>query len=206
MKIYFSFIKNFQEFLLAISVVILATLPAGLVLTPGWFSDTTFNRLYAVAHLSLFLVMIIRPLADLFSNVTWIRPLVILRKGMGVLSAAIVVSFIIAKIMTGAGEYFGQFLTSEYWSFKDLAIFAHLADISAILLLVTSNNLSKKILGSNWKRLQKLSYVYFYGSGLYVFISYGEKSVFIYLMLVTLFTLLAWAKNHQLIQITPKIQ
>ena len=206
MKTYFSFIKYFQEFLLAISVVILATLPSALILTPGWFTENTFTWLYAVAHFSLFLVMLVRPLADIFGGLTWLRPLVILRKGMGVLSASIVVSFIVAKIMTDSGLYFGGFLTKEYWSLQDLAIFAHLADISAILLLVTSNNLSKRLLGKNWKRIQRLAYVYFYGSGLYVFISYGEKSVFIYLLIVTFFTLLASAKNHALIQLTPKTQ
>ncbi len=200
MKTYFNFIKYFQEFLLGISIIILTTLPTALTLTPDFFSQNIYSWLYALVHLSLFLVMIIRPLADIFSSQIWIRPLVILRKGMGVLSASVAVSFIIAKIMTDASGYFGSILTPEYWSLIDLSLLAHAADISAVLLLITSNNLSKKILGSNWKRIQRLAYVYFYGSGLYVFLSFGDKTVLAYLLIVTFFTLLAFAKNHNLIK------
>ena len=196
MKTYFNFIQNFQTFLLSISIVILATLPSALALTPQWFNDSTYFWLYAVAHFVLFLVMIVRPLADILQGIKWLRPLVILRKGMGVLSASIVVSFIISKIIVDGSGYLGSFVTFEYWSLHNLAIFAHLADISAILLLVTSNNLSKRILGKNWKRLQRLSYVYFYGSAIYVFFVLNQKIVFGYILLVTLFTILAWLRNH----------
>lgn len=199
MKTYFTFIKNFQEFLMAISVIILATLPAALALKTGWFSDSTYLWLYAIAHFSLFLVMFIRPLADVLRGVSWIRPLVILRKGMGVLSASVIVSFIISKIIADASGYFISMTTPEYWSLQNLALFAHLADISAVLLLVTSNNLSKRLLGKGWKRIQRLSYVYFYASALYVFFILNENIMLFYLSVITIFTLLAWLRNHKLI-------
>jgi DMSO/TMAO reductase YedYZ heme-binding membrane subunit len=200
MKTYFNLIKNLQELLLGVSILILTTLPIAILLTPYYFNESGYTWLYAIAHLSLFLVMIIRPLADVFKKISWIRPLVILRKGLGVLSASIIVSLILVKIMIDPGEYFSSFINYEYWSPSNLSFLAHIADISAILLLITSNNLSKKLLGNNWKRIQRLAYVYFYGSGLYVFLSYGDKIVFTYLVLVTFFTLLAWAKNHNLIR------
>jgi DMSO/TMAO reductase YedYZ heme-binding membrane subunit len=196
MKTYFAFIHNTQEFLLAISVILLATLPATLVLRPEWFSDVTYFWLYAVAHFTLFLVMLVRPLADIFRGVKWIRPLVILRKGFGVLSASIIVSFLLAKIIADASGYFASIATPEYWSLHNLALFAHLADISAVILLVTSNTLSKQLLGKNWKRIQKLSYVYFYASAFYVFFILGEALVMIYVVIVTIFTVLAWLRNH----------
>lgn len=199
MKTYFTFIKFTQELFLAISILILATLPTALVLKPDWFSDSTYLWLYGVAHFSLFLVMLVRPLADLIQGVSWVRPLVILRKGIGVFSAAIVVSFIIAKIMVDPSGYFTSFTTSEYWSLTELSLFAHLADISAILLLVTSNNLSKRLLGKNWKRLQRLSYVYFYSSALYVVVILQETSVLWYMVIITIFTILAWLRNHAFI-------
>ena len=196
MKTYFAFIHNTQEFLLAISLILLATLPATLVLRPEWFSDVTYFWLYAVAHFTLFLVMLVRPLADIFRAVTWIRPLVILRKGFGVLSASIIVSFLLAKIIADASGYFASIATSGYWSLENLALFAHVADISAVILLVTSNTLSKQLLGKNWKRIQKLSYVYFYASAFYVFFILGEALVMIYVVIVTIFTVLAWLRNH----------
>lgn len=196
MKTYFAFIKHLQTVMLAVSIVILCTLPTALVLMPEWFTDTRFFWLYAAAHLSLFLVMFVRPLADILRGVPWLRPLVILRKGFGVFSASIVVSFILSKIIVDAGEYFSTFLTAEYWSLNNLALLAHLADISAILLLITSNNLSKQILGKNWKQIQRLSYVYFYGSALYVLFILGETTSLYYLLIVTTVTSIAWLRNH----------
>ncbi len=195
MKLYFAFIKNFQEALLAISIIMLATLPATLALAPNALGNTGYTLLYSVAHVSLFLVMMIRPLADLLPRVKWLRPLVILRKGMGVLSASVVVSFILSKIIMDAGGYLGSFGTVEYWSFTNLALFAHLADISALLLLITSNNLSKRLLGKWWKCIQRLSYVYFYASGIYVFFILGNTTVLTYMTLVTIVTIMAWIKN-----------
>lgn len=196
MKTYFAFIKHLQTTMLVLSIVILSTLPSALVLVPQWFTDTSYLWLYAVAHTLLFLVMLVRPLADILRGIQWLRPLVILRKGFGVLSASIVVSFILAKIVTDAGGYFSNFLTSNYWSVAHLALFAHLADISAVLLLVTSNNLSKQILGKNWKRVQRLSYVYFYGSALYVYFILGETLSLYYLIIITLITSIAWLRNQ----------
>jgi DMSO/TMAO reductase YedYZ heme-binding membrane subunit len=40
-------------------------------------------------------------------------------------------------------------------------IFPRLSEVTALILFVTSNNFSQKLLGKNWKRIQKLAYVYF---------------------------------------------
>lgn len=206
MKTYFAFIKHLQTATLALSVVILGTLPTTLILVSEWFTDATYFWLYAVTHLALFLVMLVRPLADILRGVSWIRPLVILRKGFGVFSASIAVSFILAKIIGDTSGYFSSFLTTQYWSLENLSLFAHLADISAVLLLVTSNNLSKKILGKNWKRIQRLSYVYFYCSSLYVLFILGETMPLYYLIVITLVTSVAWLRNHGYIMQTHTIQ
>lgn len=199
MKTYFVFIKHLQTAILAVSIVILCTLPTTLVLVPEWFTNTSFSWLYAAAHLTLFLVMLVRPLADILRGISWLRPLVILRKGFGVFSASIVVSFILSKIIIDASGYFSSFLTPDYWSLHNLALLAHLADISAVLLLITSNNLSKQILGKNWKQIQRLSYVYFYGSAFYVLFILGETVSLYYLIIITIVTGLAWLRNHSFI-------
>jgi DMSO/TMAO reductase YedYZ heme-binding membrane subunit len=199
MKTYFTLIKYTQQILLGISIIMLATLPSALVFYPDFFTEAIIMRLYAVAHISLFLVMLIRPLADMCPKIPLLRPLVILRKGMGVLSASVIVSFMLEKLILDASGYMASFAAPEYWSLTNLALFAHLADFSAIILLITSNNLSKKILGAWWKRVQKLSYMYFYASGIYIFLIVGDTSVFIYLCVVTFMTMLAYLRNHQYI-------
>lgn len=195
MKQYLSTIKYAQEFLLGIGILTLATLP--LVIVFGTITDTTTQTLFAISHTLLLFIMVIRPLADIFITTRWIRPLVILRKGTGVVSAAIIVSFIIAKLITGPTLYFASIATSTYWSLSNYALLAHVADLSAVLLLITSNNFSKRVLGVWWKRIQKLAYVYFYASALYVVLSYGSVHQFIAIILVTILTYIAFIKNKQ---------
>lgn len=194
MKTYLNIIKNTQTILLAISIAILIILPSLLVFYP---ESLNLTLIYFWAHISLFAVMIIRPLADLLPQFKFIRPLVILRKGTGVFSAAIIVSFILSKIIINPADYFYNFITSDYWSLTNLALFAHLADISAILLLITSNNLSKRLLGNWWKRIQRLSYVYFYGSSFYLLFILGDNTMIFYIIIVTFLTVLAFWKNRQ---------
>jgi DMSO/TMAO reductase YedYZ heme-binding membrane subunit len=152
--------------------------------------------------------MIIRPLADLLPKIKFVRPLVILRKGMGVFSASIIVSFIIAKLIVDPSGYLASIFTFEYWSLSGLALFAHAADMAAVVLLVTSNNLSKKLLGVWWKRVQKLSYIYFYGSSIYLLFVFGDLTMVLYLIVVTFLTYKAYQMNHQTViestaQVTP---
>ena len=192
MRTYLTLIRHSQQLLLIVSIGILSILPAMLVLYP---TVPNFGTLFAAAHLSLFLVMIVRPLADLLPTLRFVRPLVILRKGMGVFSASIIVSFILAKLIVDPLGYLSDFGTTAYWSLNNLALFVHFADISAILLLVTSNNLSKRLLGPNWKRIQRLSYVYFYGSALYVFFILGDGLSLFYMVVVTFLTVLAYLNN-----------
>lgn len=197
MKLYLKTIKYTQEILLAISILILMVLPSFLVFQMDQVNDAFIQKLYAFSHISLFFVMMIRPLADIFLQTKWLRPLVILRKGVGVFSASIIVSFILEKIIISPSEFFSSILTLQYWSMNNWAVFAHLADMSAILLLITSNNLSKKILGSWWKKIQKLSYVYFYGSALYVYLSYKDTHLLYAMILVTVVTAWAYLKNRK---------
>lgn len=197
MKRYFTFIKYLQQILLFISIMIMVIFPLILVFNPASISDVMTLKIYLVAHITLFFVMMIRPLADIFTKTKWIRPLVILRKGAGVFSASIIVSFIISKLMIDPSGYLNSIGTIKYWSLVNYALLAHLADISAIILIVTSNNLSKRILGTWWKKIQRLSYVYFCASVLYVFLTYGNIDLLFMLLIVTLVTYLASVKNNE---------
>ncbi len=195
MKYYIQTIKHLQTGLLGVGILTLMVLPLFSIFAPDLvLSNTTL--LYDIAHATVFFVMLIRPLADIMTNVTVIRPLVILRKGFGVVSASIIVSFMLAKILVDPGGYFLGMFGSAYWSLDGYALFAHLADITAVLLLITSNNYSKRLLGAWWKRIQRLSYIYFYASAFYVFATFGTVSVFFYMIIVTILTLTAFVANR----------
>ena len=197
MKKYFSLIKYTQETLLVISILTMMILPLFIVFRPDIITANINQKLYFISHSFLFFVMMVRPLADIFTKVKWIRPLVILRKGTGVMSASIIVSFILAKLIIDPIGYSNSIGTLEYWSLVNYAVLAHIADISAILLIITSNNLSKRLPNGWWKKIQKLSYVYFYGSALYVFLTYGNMDLLIEMILVTLVTTIAYLKNKK---------
>lgn len=195
MKQYIQIITTTQKVLLALGILTLMTLPLALLMRSDSIDPYT-SILYNIAHMAVFFVMTIRPLADIYTSTTYIRPLVILRKGFGVLSASIITAFILAKLIADPLGYLSSWFTYAYWSPENGAILAHLADITAIILLVTSNNFSKRIMSVWWKRVQRLSYVYFYASAVYVFTQFGSLEVLAYLMIVTLVTSVAYILNR----------
>ena len=173
---YIAFIKALQDVLVVGSVgIFLIILPIMLVFIPEYLPAHIYKTLYFISYASVTFVMAIRPLADIFSSNKYLRMLVPLRKGFGILSASIIVSFLLQKvILQGVYPYFSKILSASYWSFSKYYFFAHLGDITAIILLATSNVFSKKILGKNWKRIQKLAYVYFYSGGLYEVLAFND--------------------------------
>ncbi|QQR82838.1 hypothetical protein IPJ70_01870 [Candidatus Campbellbacteria bacterium] len=195
-KLYLDFIQKLQTLTLGISIAVLLTLPILLSFFPSLVPKTAWGMLYATSLACVFFVMVIRPLADIFSNTPWIRALVILRKGLGVLSASIIVSFAFSKIILTGTDYFTAMFTPAYWSLANYGLFAHLGDWAAIPLLITSNKFSKRVLGVWWKRIQKLAYVYFYAGALYELLALQSTFAFVALIIVTLLVLIAFVKNQ----------
>ena len=195
MKTYLLTIKKIQTLLLGISIGVLMVLPIISAYFPTILSMPVMNVLFAISLSAVFFVMSIRPLADIFPTATWIRALVILRKGFGVFSASIIVSFFLGKIMAQGLGYLSILGTPEYWSLTKYALFAHLGDLTGIILLITSNTFSKRMLGPWWKRIQKLAYVYFYAGALYEFLAFYSGLAFVALSVVTLLVLVAFTKN-----------
>ncbi|MFZ1988035.1 MAG: hypothetical protein WAV21_03340 [Minisyncoccia bacterium] len=195
-KAFFSFIAVLQETLLALGIGILLVLPIALAYFSAYIPEWSYTILFGVSLFTVSLVMAIRPLADLFPNVPQVRSLVILRKGFGVLSASIIVAIMLSKFMIGGFSYAIDFFRLEHWSIGDGAILAPAGDLSALVLLITSNKFSKRILGRNWKRIQKLAYVYFYAGALYEYLFLGQTLALAALIIVTILVVAAYLKNH----------
>lgn len=195
MRTYIRTIGIIQKIALGLGIALLALLPPIFLLYPEYVRPN-IPSLYDIAHMSVFFVMIVRPLADIFKSTMYIRPLVILRKGFGVLSASIIIAFILTKLIADPLGYLSAYGTLEYWSLTQGALLAHLADVTAVILLITSNNFSKRVMGAWWKRVQRLSYIYFYASSLYVFTQFGSIEVLGYILVVTIVTLTALIINR----------
>ena len=180
-----------QNMLIAVSVLFLIAFPVlSLFVDFGFEFKEPF---YAASFTALAFVMLVRPLADIFSGQLWLRKLIFLRKGFGILSASIIIGFMIASVIAPESAYRASFFTADFWSLDDYVFFAHVGDISGLILLITSNRLSQKLLKQNWKRVQRLSYVYFYAGGIYHAFALGSMPALYIVLLVTNLTILAWA-------------
>ncbi len=191
-KACFSFIAQVQESFLALSLALLVLLPISFAYFSESIPSDFTGFLYQVSLTAVFLVMLVRPLADIFSQATWLRSLVILRKGFGVFSAAIIVSFMLAKFMIDPAAYLTAFFSVEHWSLSGYQILAPLGDVSALILLITSNRFSKRVLGTNWKRVQKLAYVYFYAGALYEYLVLNQTFALVFAIIVAIVTVTAF--------------
>lgn len=195
MKVYLTSIKKLQEILLGVSIGALLVVPMFYAFVPEVFSQRLITVFFTVSLAAVFFVMSIRPLADIFINERWLRSLVILRKGFGVLSASIIVSLFIGKCIAGGASFLASIGTSAYWSLDRFALLAHLGDLTAIILLVTSNSFSKRVLGPWWKRIQKLAYVYFYAGALYELLMFQSWFALGALIVVTVLVSIAFIFN-----------
>lgn len=177
-KKFFEYIGYLQEAFLSVSFLTLVSLPIVEAYFPDALPQDFITFLYEVSLTAAFLVLSIRPLADLFPKVPELRALVILRKGVGAFSASIIVSFMLAKFLVNGFGYFAAFFSAAHWSPDRYAILSPLGDLSAFILLITSNKFAKRSLGMNWRRIQKLAYVYFYAGALYEYLVLGQSFAF----------------------------
>lgn len=134
-----------------------------------WF--TLYTWLYIISWYAVVFVMIIRPLADIFPKYRSLRQLTMLRRAFGILSAMIIVTLLIDKWVSNPSSFIAFFQPNSWWWWYP--IIARLSELTAIILLLTSNNISQKKLGKNWKRIQRSSYIYFI-TGWILAMRYGD--------------------------------
>lgn len=128
-----------------------------------WWVDV-YTFLFDLSWYAVVFVMMVRPLADIFPKIVLFRRLVVLRKWLGIISASIIVSILLTKWIQNPFT-FTAFFTQTAWSLW-YGLFARLSEVTAIILLLTSNNFSQKKLGIWWKRIQRTSYIYFITGGI----------------------------------------
>ncbi len=148
--------------------------------------------LFIVSFTAAFLLMTIRPLSDIFDEQIWLKRLISMRKGLGIFSASIIIGFMLQAIIAPGSVYLTSIFSARYYSLTNYALFAHVGDISGLILLLTSNRWSQRLLKGNWKRIQRLSYAYFYAGGLYEALYLGSSFALFALVVVTGLVLFAW--------------
>ena len=143
---------------------------------------TLYTWLYVISWYAVVFVMIIRPLADIFPKQRWLRQLTMLRRAFGIVSAMIIVTLLLDKWIGNPSSFIAFFTPSSWeWGYP---LIARLSELTAIILLLTSNNFSQKKLGKNWKRIQRSSYIYFITGGILA-MRYGDTYFVMWSMLIT---------------------
>lgn len=105
------------------------------------------NALWSVSWISVVTLMCIRPLADIFPKILFFRSVLPLRKGLGILSASIVVTSLAFTLAAASSKKIvSTYFSAKGWGIASRSAFARISEITAVLLLVTSNSFSQKLL------------------------------------------------------------
>lgn len=166
--------------------------PSSFFVDIGMETKTLF---YDLSFASVFILMLLRPLADIYSEFPWLKRLVLLRKGLGIFSASIIIGFAFGNSIIPGSLYLSNLFSWDFFSFHKYAVFSHLGDVTGFILLLTSNIFSQRVLKRNWKRIQKLSYVYFYSGAVYEAFFLRHSFALYALFVVTNITTLAWGSS-----------
>ncbi len=127
-----------------------------------------------ISLFSVFIVMSCRPLSIIFPKVKILKKLIFFRKAFGILSSAIVVNALVYKFVVDINElkyYFSLVNWDLYYPFL-----SRITEVTWIILLATSNTFSQKKLWKMWKKIHRLSYIYFVSWALIAWIYSPIKS------------------------------
>jgi methionine sulfoxide reductase heme-binding subunit len=116
----------------------------------------------------LIAIMLIRPLADVLPGLKILRPLTTFRKEFGIAAAWMMILHGFGAFARDGKNIFIEIFKPEYWQLKNPLMWGILGFLIVIILLFTSNNLSIRILKSNWKRIQRLAYALFFFSAAHI--------------------------------------
>ena len=147
--------------------------------------------LWDLSWWSVVIVMISRPLFTLFPKVWLFRKLIFYRKSLWILSSSIVVTVLFWNFLSDSNIFINYFSTIKWGLYHPLI--ARLSEITWIILLLTSNIYSQKKLWLWWKKLHRLSYVYFISGWLIAWI-YSPFKVYPVLLLVIFIWIIAQYK------------
>lgn len=112
-----------------------------------WQFPAYRNELWSVSWIAVVTLMCLRPLADIFPKILFFRSVLPLRKGLGILSASIVVTNLAFTLAAASStKLMSTYFSAKGWGIASRSAFARITEITAVLLLVTSNSFSQKLL------------------------------------------------------------
>lgn len=162
-----------------------------------WSIEDTRAILWDVSWYTLTILMLIRPVANLTPKKWKLIRFLPYRKELGILSASVVVTNALYNFIPMGTGFFAHYF-GEYWITTFPAVAGHLAELVVVPLLLTSNRHVQKRMKKWWKPVQRLSYLYFYGAGIFLN-SIGKTDALISMIIVgTIATFAALKKRNRL--------
>ncbi len=122
-----------------------------------WWSISAF--LYTLSWWAVIFVMYIRPLSQLFPKIWILKTLATQRKSLWIISAMVIFLIFFQKYILNYQNFLSYFRIENWHGFY--SILSRISELTAIILLLTSNNFSQRKLWIWWKRIQRSSYLYF---------------------------------------------
>lgn len=141
--------KNLKKLLLILNIIWLYVL----------FDSKLYLDFWNISWFLLIIIVYSRPLSNIFNKVTVLKRIVSLRKELWILCATFCITHSIWYFLN-TNNLWGIF-NSIYWMPDNAFWYWMYALVISIPLLITSNIYSIKLLGKNWKRLQRLTYLFF---------------------------------------------
>jgi len=184
---YFNFFKNFL-LIFWLSIPFLYFFSADL-----WFSKYS---LWDLSWYSVLILMSIRPLWDLFPKIEFFWKILPLRKELWIISAMVICTVLLEKFLWNPGIFFQNYFSMQKFFHWIKSFLSRMSEITWIILLLTSNNLSQKILKWFWKPIQRLSYLYFFSWWIYIFMIWKTHAIY-WMIFVWIITILAFLKNRK---------
>ena len=138
-----------------------------LIVLNGWlgaplFPVTSSNIYWEIAMYAATFTLIIRPIYDFFPGSDVLRALLKWRKGIGLISSGIVISFWLSRnvSLTDITPLLNYFSATK-WNFTVENVLERTTEITALTLFLISNKWMVLHFNKLWRQLQKLAYVYF---------------------------------------------
>lgn len=124
------------------------------------------------AWITLLIIVLSRPLADIL-KIKFLYRVETNRKLLGwICSAAAILHIFIYAINFNMPLTF--VFNLSYWNFSTSFGWGLLAFVVMLPLLLTSNNYSIKFFKRNWKKIQRLTYLFFIASGVHIYMIGGK--------------------------------
>ena len=151
-KIPFISIDTIKKILLSASLVPIVGI---------YFFSTDFRGLGELSWKILLVILALRPASQIFVDFKILKTLLPLRKELGIFCGSLGIAHSIGYFLNAEISLPAGFLDAQIWDISQNYFWGMIGFIIAVVLTLTSNIFSIKLLKKYWKKLHRLTYVFF---------------------------------------------